>query len=147
MKNRQKAAPEGDSGRSDLVLLALVTLSGALGLSYEVLWARVLALCAGHTLGAMSTVAATFMGGLALGSLAAEHPRARALSPLAAYGVAEIAIAAYAVILPWLLPLIDPVADLAYRASGAQPALAVALQLGWAAILLLALGVIPNSAA
>src|SRR5437867_4101596 len=63
MKNRQKAVPVVLSGG---LVLVLVTFSGALGLSYEVLWARLLALAAGHTLGAMSTVAATFMGGLAL---------------------------------------------------------------------------------
>src|SRR5438309_664209 len=99
MKNRLKAAPEG---HSEVLLLVLVTLSGALGLSYEVLWARVLALCAGHTLGAMSTVAATFMGGLALGSVLAERPWARRLPPLAAYGAVEIGIAGYALVLPWL---------------------------------------------
>lgn len=134
MKNRQ--TPHR-TGNSNLFLLVLVTISGGLGLAYEVLWARVLALAAGHSLGAMSTVAATFMGGLALGSLLGERPALRKRSPLAVYGALELGIAAYAVVLPFLLPLIDPLADVAYRAADARPAFAVALQLGWAALLLL----------
>jgi len=50
------------------VVLVLFFLSGAAGLVYEVLWTRQLSLVFGVTTCAVSTVLATFMGGLALGS-------------------------------------------------------------------------------
>src|SRR5262245_36747420 len=43
-------------------------LSGATGLIYQVLWLRMLSLVFGHTVYAITTVLAAFMGGLALGS-------------------------------------------------------------------------------
>src|SRR2546425_9106804 len=52
-------------------------LSGATGLIYEVLWARMLGLVFGATTLAVSTVLASFMGGLALGSALAGRVAAR----------------------------------------------------------------------
>ncbi|HEX8748572.1 MAG TPA: fused MFS/spermidine synthase [Pyrinomonadaceae bacterium] len=82
-------------------------LSGATGLIYEVLWARMLGLVFGATTFAISTVLAAFMGGLALGSAAAGRLGARIKRPLRAYGLIEIAIALYALLVPLLFGLID----------------------------------------
>jgi spermidine synthase len=82
-------------------------LSGATGLIYEVLWARMLGLVFGATTFAISTVLAAFMGGLALGSAAAGRVGARMKRPLRAYGLIEIAIALYALLVPLLFGLID----------------------------------------
>jgi spermidine synthase len=49
-------------------VLALCFLSGISGLLYEVAWARMLHLLFGDTVLAVSTVLASFMAGLALGS-------------------------------------------------------------------------------
>ncbi|MBD0369594.1 MAG: fused MFS/spermidine synthase [Pyrinomonadaceae bacterium] len=81
--------------------------SGATGLIYEVLWARMLGLVFGATTFAISTVLAAFMGGLALGSAAAGRMGARIKRPLRAYGLIEIAIALYALAVPFLFGLID----------------------------------------
>ena len=55
--------------RSAFSLIAICfVLSGATGLIYEVLWARMLGLVFGATTIAISAVLAAFMGGLALGS-------------------------------------------------------------------------------
>jgi spermidine synthase len=124
-------------------LLALAVASGAAALSYEVLWARMLALVAGHSLAALSVVTATFMAGLALGGLLGECPRLRRLPPLVLYGILEIGIGLHAAAMPWLLALVDPLADRAYllaeaggpHASGAPAA--TALHLAWAALLLI----------
>ncbi|HMJ24705.1 MAG TPA: hypothetical protein VK475_02720, partial [Pyrinomonadaceae bacterium] len=52
-----------------LKLIAICfVFSGATGLIYEVLWARMLGLVFGATTVAISAVLAAFMGGLALGS-------------------------------------------------------------------------------
>jgi len=50
------------------VVLALCFLSGISGLLYEVAWARMLHLLFGDTVLAVSTVLASFMAGLAMGS-------------------------------------------------------------------------------
>src|SRR5438552_16243653 len=75
-------------------------LSGATGLIYEVLWARMLGLVFGATTLAVSTVLAGFMGGLALGSALAGRVAARVTRPLRSYGLIEISIAVYALLVP-----------------------------------------------
>src|SRR5436309_15379976 len=50
------------------VVLAVCFLSGVSGLLYEVVWARMLHLLFGDTVLAVSTVLASFMAGLAMGS-------------------------------------------------------------------------------
>jgi spermidine synthase len=81
--------------------------SGATGLVYEVLWARMLGLVFGATTFAISTVLAAFMGGLALGSAWAGRLAARIKRPLRAYGLIEIAIALYALAVPFLFGLVN----------------------------------------
>jgi spermidine synthase len=68
-------------------------LSGATGLIYEILWARMLGLVFGATTLAVSTVLAAFMGGLALGSALAGRLAPRLKKPVSAYGWMEIGIA------------------------------------------------------
>jgi spermidine synthase len=82
-------------------------LSGATGLIYEVLWARMLGLVFGATTLAVSTVLAAFMGGLALGSALAGKLSARIQKPLSTYGWMEIGIAIYALLVPFLFRLVD----------------------------------------
>src|SRR6202171_641279 len=68
--------------RSSIRLVAVCfILSGATGLIYEVLWARMLGLVFGGTTLAVSTVLAAFMGGLALGSTIAGRTAARLAKP------------------------------------------------------------------
>src|SRR5215212_1679452 len=94
--------------KSSLWLVALCfILSGATGLIYEVLWARMLGLVFGATTFAISAVLAAFMGGLALGSAWAGRLAARIQRPLRAYGLLEIGIALYALAVPFLFRLID----------------------------------------
>src|SRR6266436_5819989 len=82
-------------------------LSGATGLIYEVLWARMLGLVFGATTLAVSTVLAAFMGGLALGSALAGKLSSWIKRPLRTYGLMEIGIAIYAIMVPFLFRLID----------------------------------------
>jgi spermidine synthase len=89
------------------VVAACFFLSGATGLIYEVLWARMLGLVFGGTTLAVSTVLAAFMGGLALGSALAGRLGARITRPVRAYGLLEIGIAAYALAVPFLFSLVD----------------------------------------
>ena len=85
-------------------LCLLFLLSGACGLTYQVLWLRLLALVFGVTVHAASTVLASFMAGLALGSVLAERlaKRGHALKVFAAL---EAGIAVSALATPALLGL------------------------------------------
>jgi spermidine synthase len=86
---------------------ACFVLSGATGLVYEILWARMLGLVFGATTFAISAVLAAFMGGLALGSALAGRFATRIRSPLRAYGWIEIGVAVYALAVPVLFRLVD----------------------------------------
>jgi spermidine synthase len=81
--------------------------TGATGLIYEVLWARMLGLVFGGTTLAVSTVLAAFMGGLALGSALAGRWGSRVKRPVRAYGLLEIGIALYALAVPFLFSVVD----------------------------------------
>jgi spermidine synthase len=81
--------------------------SGATGLIYEVLWARMLGLVFGATTLAVSTVLAAFMGGLALGSALAGRLAQRIRKPVSTYGWMEIGIAVYALLVPFLFSWVD----------------------------------------
>src|SRR4051794_11462168 len=94
---------------STTILLTSVcfVLSGAAGLIYEVLWARMLGLVFGATTLAVSTVLAAFMGGLALGSALAGKIATRIQKPFSTYGWMEIGIAIYALLVPFLFRWVD----------------------------------------
>ncbi|MEN3329533.1 MAG: spermidine synthase, partial [Acidobacteriota bacterium] len=93
---------------STIILIGVCfVLSGATGLIYEVLWARMLGLVFGATTLAVSTVLAAFMGGLAFGSALAGKLAPKIRKPLSTYGVMEIGIAVYALLVPLLFRWID----------------------------------------
>ena len=81
-----------------LVLLFLV--SGACGLIYQVLWLRMLGLVFGVTVYSASTVWASFMAGLALGSYLGGKVGDRTKVPLIWFGVVEILVGVSALATP-----------------------------------------------
>jgi spermidine synthase len=72
-----------------------------------VLWARMLGLVFGATTLAVSTVLAAFMGGLALGSALAGKFAPTIKRPFRLYGLMEIGIAVYAILVPFLFSWVD----------------------------------------
>src|SRR5262245_66448231 len=78
-------------------------LSGASGLILELVWTRMLTLVFGSTTLAVSTVLTAFMGGLGLGSYLAGKVADRVRDPVRAYALAEAAIGAYALVVPWVI--------------------------------------------
>src|SRR6266481_1447734 len=97
------------SRKAFVLIAACFTLSGATGLIYEVLWARMLGLVFGATTVAISVVLAAFMGGLALGSALAARFAGRIKRPVRAYALIEIAVGLYALAVPLLFRGIDRV--------------------------------------
>lgn len=89
------------------LVLFIFFLSGAAGLLYEVVWTRELTLLLGVTAPAVSTVLATFMGGLGIGgALAGRMLQNRA--PLRFYAFCEIGVAAFGAATPILLKSAEP---------------------------------------
>jgi spermidine synthase len=87
--------------RTRLTLVALLYgISGALGLVYEVAFNKYLALVFGATAYASSAVLVAFMGGLAVGAWLASRIEKRIVRPLLAYGLAELAIGAFCMLVP-----------------------------------------------
>src|ERR1041384_7822707 len=107
--------PAHYSSKTLRIVAACFILSGATGLIYEVLWARMLGLVFGATTLAVSTVLAAFMGGLALGSALAGKLAPRIRKPLSTYGWMEIGIAIYALLVPFLFRLVDYVYALVWQ--------------------------------
>ena len=96
--------------RRNAALLAgvLFTLSGALGLGYQLVWIRKASLIVGASQIALATVLTSFFLGLAFGSLwVGGHLRNRRLLPLFVYGLFEAAIGIYAFCFPFLFEWIE----------------------------------------
>ncbi|MGE3843294.1 MAG: fused MFS/spermidine synthase [Vicinamibacterales bacterium] len=89
-----------------MTLAGLFFLSGISGLIYQSLWLRLLSLVFGVTIYAASTVLASFMGGLALGSVLAGRLSRRVRRPLAWFGCTEIAIGLTALTTPLALDVV-----------------------------------------
>jgi spermidine synthase len=95
------------TGAASFVLYALILLSGAAGLVYEVVWARQLTLFMGNTAVANAAVLSAFMLGLALGSLWLGRIADSTDKPLRMYALLEILIGCYGVTTPWLFDLLQ----------------------------------------
>ena len=97
---------EGMDGEERQIVRAVIgcfLVSGAVGLIYEILWIRMLGLVFGHTVFAVTTVLASFMGGLGLGSAVYGRVADGARSPLRLYGLLEVGIGLYCFAIPFLL--------------------------------------------
>ncbi len=125
--------------RRSAAVFVLFCVSGATGLVYETVWLRQLILVFGSTLYAASAVLSTFMGGLALGAWLSGHAMDRLrVRPLLVYGILEIALGVYAVLVPSLLGGLTPLVGVLWKAGGSESFLwlSVGKLAGIAAVLL-----------
>lgn len=86
----------------------LFFLSGIAGLIYQVVWSRLLNEIFGVTVYAVTTVLATFLGGLALGAFLLGRVADRMRNPLAFYAWLEIGAGLAALAGTWVIQLLDP---------------------------------------
>ena len=98
---------------------AMFFVSGMAALVYQVLFAKELALVFGSTATATFTVLATFLGGMAIGSLIGGLLAHRLQRPLLAYAGVEVGIAIYCVATPLLFKAIQ--AGYVSAATGLPP--------------------------
>ncbi len=110
------------------VLALLFFCSGACGLIYQVLWLRLLGLTFGVTVYAASTVWASFMAGLALGSLAGGWLGDRVRRPLLWFGAAEILVGLTALASPEVLDGLQQLYVRAYPSLDGSLATATAVR-------------------
>lgn len=111
--------------------------SGAAGLTFEVVWSRLLTLVFGATSLAISTVLTAYMGGLALGALLGGRWAARVARPVRLYGILELCIAGWALALPFMFGVLPSVHRALWALMGDQPALFASVRLAISLLLLL----------
>jgi len=104
--------------RTPMVVFLCFFLSGLAGLAYEVIWIRKLSLIFGTTSFALSTVLASFMGGLALGSYLLGCIADRRRDHLRLYALLEIGIGVYGLLIPVLLKLVTLIYVFTSRSMG-----------------------------
>lgn len=92
----QSPAPTPRAPRARL-LLGAFAVSGAAALVYEVTWTRALSLVIGSTTYALSTMLATFMGGLALGGAVGGRLADRSKNLVAAFAACELGVGLFGV--------------------------------------------------
>ncbi|MFO7560932.1 MAG: fused MFS/spermidine synthase [Desulfobacterales bacterium] len=110
-KSNLKTADDRPSSLFFLLILSCFFVSGLTGLTYQILWTRMIVKIIGSAPFAISIVLTVFMGGLGLGSYLAGRTIDRVKNPLTLvriYGILEIIIALYGLVLPLLLIAFRP---------------------------------------
>jgi len=101
-----------------LPVLICFFLSGFSGLIYEILWTRLMVEIIGCAPFAVSIILTIFMGGLGLGSYLAGRSIDRIRQPLAmvkVYGLLELVIGVYALLIPLVLTVLKPIQSILYN--------------------------------
>ena len=91
-----------------IVIYLCFLFSGATGLIFENLWVRMLTLVFGSTSLAVSSVLTAYMGGLALGSWLFGRWADRIRNALRAYALIELAVGAFALLIPLVVQGLYP---------------------------------------
>jgi spermidine synthase len=104
------------------ILGALFFSSGVAALIYEVVWIRLFTISFGNTAEAMSIVLATYLGGIAVGAAGARKFAQRSgRESVILYGLAELFISTYALMVPFLLRGTAPLFQVLYGDGHAIP--------------------------
>lgn len=110
-------------------LAGLFLISGASALIYQILWLRLLGLVFGVTVYAASTVSASFMAGLALGSFAGGRLADRTRNPLVWFGAIEVLTGLTALATPLVFVALEGVYSAAATPVIGSPAATTLLRL------------------
>lgn len=100
----RRGSGAGPDFRFFLMLLALFFASGCAALIYEIVWFQLLELTIGSSSVSIAVLLATFMGGMAIGSLGVAKVVPIERHPLRVYAVIEFAIGAFGLLVLWALP-------------------------------------------
>lgn len=115
-------------GNNRAGVLAAFTISGASALVYEVVWTRTISLVLGSTVYAISTMLATFMAGLAIGSFFGGRLSDRRHDHLFLFAVCELAIGVCGMVSVPLINLLPGLYLTVYRTFHLHPQLFFLMQ-------------------
>lgn len=122
---QSKDAKSGTPGWLAICYLVFF-FSGTAGLMYQISWSRQFGLLFGHTIQVASIVLAAYFAGMAFGCFIGGGPASR-FSPLKAYAVAEITVAAWACAIPAILDYVE-LSSLLVHLTDSQPKIQTALR-------------------
>jgi spermidine synthase len=91
------------------LLLIAFMVSGMTALIYEVLWTRPLQLIFGSTIYAFSTILTTFFVGFSFGAFIIRNFADKTNNPLAVFGLLQLGIGLYGLIILWLFSILTPI--------------------------------------
>ncbi len=114
----KKAIARSSADKITTLILVFFFLSGLTGLIYEILWTRMIVEIIGGAPFAVSIILTIYMGGLGLGSYIAGRTIDRIAEPMKLvriYGLLELAIGAYALVIPVLLIAFKPLYAVIYN--------------------------------
>ncbi|UCC44595.1 MAG: fused MFS/spermidine synthase, partial [Candidatus Zixiibacteriota bacterium] len=118
-RRRKQETPSSHTGSTlALLVLSCFFVSGLTGLIYEIVWMRMIVKIMGGAPFAVAIVLTVFMGGLGLGSYLAGRTCDRVEKPgrlVQLYGLLELAIGAYGLVLPFLLQAFRPLYAVIYN--------------------------------
>ncbi|MEZ4750154.1 MAG: hypothetical protein R3B54_05840 [Bdellovibrionota bacterium] len=104
-------------------LFAIVFLSGAVGLLYQVVWHKYMALLLGSHARATAFVLAIFLGGLSIGYAAFGHwASTRRWNLVRTYAFIEVGLLAWATLFPVFFKILFPIVSHFYHAFGVSSA-------------------------
>jgi spermidine synthase len=104
--------PDSNSGRLRPflpVLLLLFMGSGCAALIYEIVWLQLLQLAVGSSAVSLGVLLGTYMGGMCLGSLLLPRFVSASQHPLRVYARLELGIGIMAIVVLFLIPMLDSV--------------------------------------
>jgi spermidine synthase len=116
-----------DTGKK--IIFILFFASGISGLIYEVVWLRILSRIIGVTTYATAVTLASFMAGLAIGSLIFGRFIDKHRDPLRIYALLQLSIAGVAVITPIVLKISIPLYQYVYHISSESDTLIAVLRI------------------
>src|SRR5688572_7395351 len=89
--------------RGRALIYVLIFLSGAAGLSYQVVWHKYLSILLGAQARATAIVLAIFLGGISAGyHVFGNWTRTKRWNLLLVYALVEVGLGAWALLFPWL---------------------------------------------
>ena len=107
-KSSSKDDPNSTYKKAALIFAALATVfSGGAGLTYEVVWSRMLVIPLGNSADATTLVLCAFMLGMALGAKIIGRLSDRMVSPLRIFVTAEVLLGMYAIGIPFIMPALE----------------------------------------
>jgi spermidine synthase len=117
-----------------LPLLVLLFIgSGCAALIYEIVWLQLLSLIVGSSAISLGVLLATFMGGMCIGSISLSRFVSARHHPLQVYAYLELGIAAFGLLVLWLLPWVGGL----YTSIGGPGMTGIAVRAIFCAIFLL----------